>query len=355
MSISRDNLRNVTPYTPGEQPQFAKKIKLNTNENPYPPSPEVEKTLVGLDADKFRLYPDPNTGLLREALAKRYNVTPDQVFTGVGSDEVIALCFQTYFNSGKPILFPEVSYSFYKVWADIYKVPYKEIPLKEDFSIDPEDYKVPNGGVIFPNPNAPTSRLESLSMIEEVLKANPDVAVIIDEAYIDFAGEGTSALALLSKYDNLVVTQTFSKSRSMAGMRIGFAIASREMISYLNDVKNSFNSYTLNYPAIVCGAAAVEDEEYFRSTIDRIIETRDYAEKEFKDLGFTFSKPSANFLFVKKPGVPGEEIFKYLRSKNIFVRHFNTEKLKDYLRVTVGTREEMEVLFREIRAFLAEK
>ena len=259
MKAFEKNIRKVEPYVPGEQPQ-RKVIKLNTNENPYAPAPGVTKALEEMNTDRLRLYPDPTAAPLVNALADFYHVNPDQVFVGVGSDDVLSMCFLTFFNSEKPIFFPDITYSFYKVWADLYRIPYECQKLDENFKIVKEDYYKENGGVIFPNPNAPTSIYEDLEFVEDIIRHNQDVIVIVDEAYIDFAGE--SALSLLDKYDNLIITQTFSKARSMAGMRIGYAIASPLLIKYLNDAKYSFNSYTMNKTSLVYGAEAVKDKEY---------------------------------------------------------------------------------------------
>lgn len=250
-----ENVRKVVPYVAGEQPNRPNMIKLNTNECPYPPAPGVRQAAENMESASLRLYPNSNAQPLVDALAAYYHVKPEQVFVGVGSDDVLSMAFLTFFNSGKPILFPDVTYSFYDVWADLYRIPYRTCALDENWHMNPEDYKQPNGGVIFPNPNAPTGVEESLEMIEEILQANPDVVVIVDEAYVDFGGK--SALPLLKKYENLLVVQTFSKSRAMAGMRIGFCIGNEKLIHYLNDVKFSFNSYTMNLPSQVMGVEAV--------------------------------------------------------------------------------------------------
>ena len=267
-----NNVRRVVPYTPGEQPKDSGIIKLNTNENPYPPSPKVLEALKAFDYKRMKLYPDTNTAPIAEALSEFYGVKPEQIFVGVGSDDVLSIAFLTFFNSDKPVLFPDITYSFYDVWADVYRIPYVTKPLTDDFKINPEDYKGENGGIIFPNPNAPTGVEESLDMIEDIVKANPNSVVIIDEAYIDFGGK--SCLPLTEKYENLLVVQTFSKSRSMAGMRIGFAMGNEKLIKYMNDVKFSINSYTMNSVTQVCGAEAVKDKEYFLETTAKIIETR---------------------------------------------------------------------------------
>lgn len=281
-----NNIRKVVPYTPGEQPNQTDMIKLNTNENPYPPAPGVTEVLRNTDTDALRLYPDPAAKDLVHAIAGEYGLQDDQVFVGVGSDDVLAMSFLTFFNSKKPILFPDITYSFYDVWADLYRIPYRTCALDENWHIHPEDYKQPNGGVIFPNPNAPTGVEESLETVEEILQANPDVVVIVDEAYVDFGGK--SALPLLKKYENLLVVQTFSKSRAMAGMRIGFCIGNEKLIHYLNDVKFSFNSYTMNLPSQVMGVEAVKDDTYFKATTAKIIATREQGEKGTDEPGIYF-------------------------------------------------------------------
>lgn len=346
MKAYEKNIRIVEPYVPGEQPQH-KVIKLNTNENPYPPAPGVKEALEKMDADRLRLYPDPEASALTEALAKYYGVGKNQVFVGVGSDDVLSMCFLTFFNSDKPILFPDITYSFYKVWAELYRIPYECQKLDENFRIVKEDYYKENGGVIFPNPNAPTGLYEDIRFVEDVLTHNQDVIVIVDEAYIDFAGE--SALKLIDRYENLIVVQTFSKARSMAGMRIGYAIASPKLIGYLNDVKYSFNSYTMNQTSLVCGAASVKDEEYFRHTVKMIVDTREWAKKQFEELGFRCLDSGANFLFVTHPEQDAKELFEALKEAGIYVRYWGSSRIEQYLRVTVGLREEMEILFRFLR------
>lgn len=339
-------IRKVEPYVPGEQPQ-EKVIKLNTNENPYPPAPGVQKALETLRAEDFRLYPDPACGILVDALADEYGVGSDQVFVGVGSDDVISLCFLTFFNSGRPILFPDITYSFYKVWAGLYGIPYECPKLDDNFRIVREDYYRENGGIIFPNPNAPTAVYEELDFVEDILEHNRDSVVIVDEAYVDFAGK--SAMELIDRYDNLIVTQTFSKSRSMAGMRIGFAVSNPDLIRCLNDVKYSFNSYTMSRAALVCGAEAVKDRNYFEESISRIIATRERAKEELKKLGFVFTDSRANFLFAKHPDYDGGQLFEELKAEKIYVRHWPGERLGQYLRITVGTDEEMDRLFDFLR------
>ena len=345
-------IRKVEPYVPGEQPQAEKVIKLNTNENPYPPSPGVEKLLHEMDADAFRKYPDPACGCLVKALADRYGVSEKEVFTGVGSDDVLATAFLTFFNSGKPLLFPDVSYSFYKVWAGLFGIPYETQVLDEEFRIRPEDYKKENGGIIFPNPNAPTGLFLELNAVEDIVSANQDSVVIVDEAYIDFGGK--SALSLTKKYDNLLVVQTFSKSRSMAGMRIGFAIGDQKLIQAMNNVKYSYNSYTMNTPSLLLGTEALKDEAYFQTAVSKIMETREWSKECFRKLGFTFPDSIANFLFVSHPACPAETLFEALKERHIYVRYFRESRLAGHLRVTVGTRKEMEELFRFLEIYLKE-
>ncbi|MBP3856361.1 MAG: histidinol-phosphate transaminase, partial [Ruminiclostridium sp.] len=339
MSDWENNVRKVVPYTPGEQPKVSGIIKLNTNENPYPPSPAAKAALEAFDSSEMRLYPAPDASELVDAIAETYGVKSSQVFVGVGSDDVISMAFMTFFNSDKPILFPDITYSFYDVWADVYRIPYRQIPLTANFRINSDDYVQPNGGIIFPNPNAPTGVLESPEMIERIVCFNPDSVVIIDEAYIDFGG--TSVLPLVEKYENLLVVQTFSKSRSMAGLRIGYAIGCEKLIKYMNDVKFSVNSYTMNRVTIKCGAAAVRDKAYFEQTTARIIATRETAKKELAKRGFTFPDSMSNFIFAKPGTVPAKTVFEKLKARKIFVRYWDKPVIGDYLRITIGTDEEM--------------
>lgn len=345
-----ENVRKVVPYVAGEQPNKPNMIKLNTNECPYPPAPGVEKLAAGLNCDALRLYPDTNATPLVDELAAYYNVKPEQIFVGVGSDDVISMAFMTFFNSDKPVLFPDITYSFYDVWAELHKIPYKTCALDENWHICPEDYKQPNGGVIIANPNAPTGLMEDLTVIEEILEANRDVVVMVDEAYVDFGG--VSAIPLLEKYDNLLVVQTFSKSRAMAGLRIGFCIGSEKMIQYLNDVKFSFNSYTMNYPSQVMGAEAVRDDAYFKEITSKIVATRERTKEELRKLGFSFPDSKTNFIFATHESVPAEEIFLALRAKDIYVRHWNKPRISNYLRITVGTDAEMDSLIAFLKDYL---
>lgn len=347
-----NNVRRVVPYVPGEQPKRLDVVKLNTNENPYPPSPMVRKALDDFDYGRMRLYPDPNAEELVDAIAEFYKLKPSNIFVGVGSDDVLSMAFMTFFNSDKPILFPDITYSFYDVWAEVHRIPYKQIPLDENFRIIPDDYKIENGGIIFPNPNAPTGVLESLEMIEEIVAANPDSVVMIDEAYIDFGGE--SCLPLIEKYENLLVIQTFSKSRSMAGMRIGYAMGSEKLIKYLNDVKFSVNSYTMDHITQICGAAAVRDANYFYDCLEQIVEVREYTKERLTELGFTFEDSKSNFIFATHKTVSAEKIFNALKAEGIFVRYWNKPRINNHLRISIGTRGDMDKLIAALTRILAD-
>lgn len=337
------NIRKVVPYVPGEQPKLLDVIKLNTNENPYPPAPGVEKVLREFDVDTLRLYPDPLVSDLVKAIADFYGLNENQVFTGVGSDDVLAMIFMTFFNSEKPLIFPDITYSFYDVWADMLRIPYETIALDDDFRIKPEDYYRENGGVIFPNPNAPTGELLSLDMVEDIIKHNSDVIVVVDEAYIDFGG--VSALPLIEKYDNVIVVQTFSKSRSLAGSRVGYAMANPVLIKYLNDVKYSFNSYTMDRITIAAATEAVKDRDYFAETTAKVIKTREWTKNELARLGFEFGDSKSNFIFARHPKMSGQALFEKLKAEQVFVRHFSKpERIADYLRISIGTDQQMQKL-----------
>ncbi len=353
MNSWENNVRRVVPYTPGEQPNKAKMIKLNTNENPYPPAPGVEAALRALPTDRMRLYPDPTAAVLVEAIAADKGLSPDQVFVGVGSDDVLAMCFLTFFNSEKPILFPDITYSFYDVWADVFRIPFRTVPLDEAFDIVPADYYGDNGGIIFPNPNAPTGVECPQEAIEDILTHNPDVVVIVDEAYVDFGAR--TAQPLLEKYDNLIVVQTFSKSRSLAGMRIGYAMASPKMIKYLNDVKYSFNSYTMDQTALAVGVASVADKAYFAETLEKIIATRERTKARLSALGFSFRDSRSNFIFATHKTCPAGELFAALREQDIYVRYFNKPRIDNYLRITVGTDAEMAVFLDFLEDYLGSR
>ena len=345
-----DNVRKVVPYTPGEQPKFDKMVKLNTNECPYPPAPGVQKMLKEMPYQDLRLYPAPDARILTEALAEYYKVAPEQVFVGVGSDDVISMAFLTFFHSGKKILFPDVTYSFYPVWADVYGIPYETQLLDADFRMVAADYKKENGGIIFPNPNAPTGVEEPLSLVEDIIRSNPDSVVMVDEAYVDFGGE--SALPLVDKYENLLVIRTYSKSRALAGLRVGFAIGNPKLIKYLNDVKFSVNSYTMNMPSLLLGREAVLDDAYFKDTLAKVINTREWMKKELTRLGFSFPDSKSNFVFATHKTRSAEEIFTDLRSKQIFVRHWNLPRIDNYLRISVGTDEEAKILIDALEELL---
>ncbi len=346
-----DNIRKVTPYVPGEQPKVTGDlIKLNTNENPYPPSPKVKQAIEALPVETMRLYPDVTAAPLAKALAAYHGLKEEQVFVGVGSDDVLATCFLTFFAGKKPVLFPDITYSFYDVWASLFKIPFEQIPLDDNFNIIPEDYARENGGVVIANPNAPTGVFMGLEGIRKILDANRDVVCIVDEAYVDFGAE--SALSLLPEYDNLLVIQTFSKSRSMAGLRIGYAIGSEKMIKYLNDVKYSYNSYTMNSITLEIGVEAVRDDAYFRSTCEKIIATRERLKGQLRELGFEFQDSKTNFIFAKHASIPAEHIFKELKSRNIYVRYWNKPRISEYLRITVGTDEECDTLVANLKEIL---
>ena len=349
----RDNIRRVTPYTPGEQPKRQDIIKLNTNENPYPPAPGVGRILERFDPEELRLYPDPAACTLKEALAETYRVKTEQIFVGVGSDDVLAMAFLAFFNSEKPILFPDITYSFYPVWAEEFRIPYEVCPLDERFRIVKEDYYGENGGVVFPNPNAPTGLFMGLEDVEDIIRHNQDAVVIVDEAYVDFGAE--SAMPLTEKYENLLVVQTFSKSRSMAGMRIGFAVGSPKLIRYLEDVKYSFNSYTMSRLALRCGAEAVRDRAYFEEITARIRETRERAKKILGEMGFVCTDSMANFLFAAHPEHRAADLFQALKEAGIYVRYFAKPRIDDYLRITVGTDQQMEVLYGFLRNYLSHR
>lgn len=345
-----ENVRKVEPYIPGEQPQNKDVIKLNTNECPYPPAPGVAERAKQFEFDKLRLYPDTSAALLENALCDYYKVSPEQLFIGVGSDDVLAMAFLTFFNSDKPILFPDITYSFYDVWAELYRIPYQTKALDDKFHIVKEDYMTENGGIIIPNPNAPTGLFEEVSVLEEIIVANKDSVVIIDEAYVDFGGE--SCLNLIDKYDNLMVVQTFSKSRAMAGMRIGFAMANPKLIGYLKDAKFSFNSYTMNMPSIELGAEAVKDVVYFKETTERIIKTRERVKDELKELGFSFPDSKGNFIFATHDKIKAVQIFASLKEMDIYVRYWNKPRINNYLRITIGTDAEMDALIKALRKIL---
>lgn len=347
MSAWEKNVRKVTPYTPGEQPKVDNVVKLNTNESPYPPSPMVEKVLKDMNKDRLRLYPDPDASELVETIADYYQVNSSQVFVGVGSDDVLGMAFLTFFNSEKPVIFPDITYSFYDVWADLFKIDYITKPLNQNFEIVKEDYFGENGGIIFPNPNAPTAVEMGLKDIEDIVKSNQDVVVIVDEAYADFGD--VTALNLIGKYENLLVVRTYSKSRALAGMRIGYAIGSEKLIEALKAAKFSYNSYTMNMTSIDAGVAAMKDDVYFKEIVSKILKTREDAKIKLEELGFTFTDSKTNFLFAKHNTLRAEVIFEELKKRNIFVRYFNKPRIDNYLRITIGTDKEMDILYQALK------
>lgn len=334
------NFRKIEPYVPGEQPDLPDMVKLNTNENPYPPSPKVAEAVRALNPDTLRLYPDPSSTALVKAIAGCYGLGEDQVYVGVGSDDVLAISFMTFFNSGKAILFPDITYSFYDVWAELFQIPYERPALDADFNLRLEDYTGSNGGVVIANPNAPTGVVQDLDFLRQVIEANQDVIVIIDEAYIDFCA-ASSALPLIQEYDNVVIVQTFSKSRSMAGVRIGYAMARPELIQAMNDVRYSFNSYPMSRLSVAAGVAALQDEEYFQETVAKVMETREKTKQGLRRLGFSFRDSMTNFIFATHDRVPAQIIFEKLREMHIFVRHFKAPRIDNYLRISIGTNDEM--------------
>ncbi|MBD5130094.1 MAG: histidinol-phosphate transaminase [Ruminococcaceae bacterium] len=338
----RDNLIKIEPYVAGEQPNKTDFIKLNANENPYPPSPKAIAAIREYDAENLKKYPSANAVPLVNAIAKREGLQPENVFAGNGTDDVLSLCFRAFFNSDKPIIFPDITYSFNTVWCDILNIPYETIPVDENFNIDPADYARPNGGVVIANPNAPTSIGRGLDFIRAILDSNRDSVVIVDEAYVDFGG--TTAVPLLKEYDNLVITRTFSKSRSMAGMRLGWAMGGKEVISAIYAAKDSMNSYPVDSIAQAAGVAAVEDEEYFQATLKRVIATRDRLTAELRKMGFTLPDSQTNFVFATHQRYSAKEIFEFLKTRDIYVRWFNKPRIDNYLRITVGTDEETDAL-----------
>ncbi|MFD0590559.1 histidinol-phosphate transaminase [Paenibacillus sp. GCM10027627] len=344
--------RTLEPYVPGEQPKDKSYIKLNTNENPYPPSPKVLQAIAAAASDDLRLYPDPTSDALVQEAARYYGLSPKQVFVGNGSDEVLAFTFAAFFDPAKPLLFPDITYSFYKVYAKLYDLQPKLIPLDDDFNIPLDEFAGEHGGIILPNPNAPTAKLLPLADIVTLLQRNPDQVVVVDEAYIDFGGE--SAVSLVNTYPNLLVIQTLSKSRSLAGLRVGLAFGSEELIDGLDRIKNSFNSYTLDRLAIYGAVAALQDEAHFRETTEKVIRTRDRVMQAVEDLGFRVTESKANFLFISHPVASAKDIFQKLRDKGVLVRYFASARIDQYLRVSVGTDEEMEAFLSALEETLKE-
>ena len=344
-------VQQLEPYVPGEQPKDQRYIKLNTNECPYPPSPKVLAAIQAELSATLRLYPDPNADLFKEAIAVYYGLERKQVFVGIGSDEVLAHVFHALFKPDQPLLFPDISYSFYPVYANLYQLPVKQIPLTADFSLDLSAYTQSNGGIIFPNPNAPTGSAIELAAIEQLLIRNQHSVVVVDEAYVDFGAE--TAIPLIDKYPHLLVVQTLSKSRSLAGLRVGFAVGHPDLIEGLERVKNSFNSYPLDRLAIVGAAAAMQDQAYFAEICQRIIATRETTIAHLQQLDFQVLPSSANFVFARPPAGNAEAMYLALKEQGVLVRHFNKPRVQEYLRITIGTEAEMLVLLEKLKALLA--
>ncbi|MGM0569669.1 histidinol-phosphate transaminase [Marinobacter sp.] len=340
----------LKPYVPGEQPKMQRLVKLNTNENPYGPSPRVLEAIRAQLDERLRLYPDPESEQLRSVIAGYHGVSPEQVFVGNGSDEVLAHIFQALLKQDRPILFPDITYSFYPVYCGLYGVESRLVPLTEDFGIDPRDYQVPNGGIIFPNPNAPTGRALPLADIERIVSGNPDSVVVVDEAYVDFGAE--SAIMLVNRYPNLLVSQTLSKARSLAGLRIGLAIGHRDLIEALNRVKNSFNSYPLDRLAQAGAIAAFEDEAWFNETRQRVMDERERVTTAMKPMGFEVLPSSANFIFARHGTLSGAELALRLRERGIIVRHFDKPRIDNFLRITIGTVDQNDELLQVLESLV---
>ena len=345
-----DLVKQLRPYEPGEQPWMDGVLKLNTNENPFGPSPKVLSAIEGQLGNQLRLYPPPNADLLKQAIADYYGLKDSQIFLGNGSDEILAHVFNGLLKKALPLLFPDITYSFYPVFCQLYDIDFEEIPLRDDLSIDVTDYEVPNGGIIFPNPNAPTGRLLAIGEIEHLLKANRNSVVVIDEAYIDFGGQ--SSIGLLTDNPNLIVTQTMSKSRSMAGMRIGFALGSADLIEGLERVKNSFNSYPLGHLQIAAGISAIEDSDHFKDTCQRVIHNRAKLTIDLEELGFSVVPSAGNFVLVRHLSASALKIYGQLKNNGIFVRYFNNQRLDNFLRITVGTTEQNDQLVAALATIL---
>jgi histidinol-phosphate aminotransferase len=346
----RDNLLRVVPYVPGEQTETPGLIKLNTNENPYPPSPDVMRVIRRFDAGVLRRYPDGDAEILRSAIANYYGVPAGRVFAGNGSDEVLALAFKACFNSQRPVLFPDITYSFYPVWCRFFGIPFDELPLDDSFRVRAYDYDRPNGGIVLANPNAPTGIGEGADFIEYLLKNNRDSVVIIDEAYADFGGY--TALPLVDKYENLLVAKTFSKSRSLAGMRIGFCIGSETLIAALNDAKNAFNSYTVSGLTAEVGRASLEDESYYREQLEKVLRVRDKSTKTLRDMGFTVPESRANFIFASHERISARALYEFLKENHVLVRHFDKPRIDHFLRISIGTEDDMNELFEQIFEYM---
>jgi histidinol-phosphate aminotransferase len=349
------SVHQLTPYVPGEQPKVQDLIKLNTNENPYPPSPKALAAMQDVCAESLKLYPDPNSDVLKQSIADYYGLNRNQVFVGNGSDEVLAHTFFALLKQNKPLLFPDISYSFYPVYCGLYDIDYKTVPLNDHFEINIQDYQQPNGGIIFPNPNAPTGIALGVDKIEALLRQNPDVVVVVDEAYIDFDGDfgGTSAVSLIKQHPNLLVVQTLSKSRSLAGLRVGFAMGHPDLIAGLVRVKDSFNSYPLDSIAAAGANAAILDQAYFKSTCERIVQTRASMTSSLQELGFKVLPSSANFVFAEHPKHSAESLAQSLREQSIIVRHFKAPRIDNFLRITVGTDAQCRQLIQALNTIIS--
>lgn len=339
--------QGLEAYVPGEQPTDMAYIKLNTNESPYPPSDAVIAAVTKEETEKLRLYPDPECGALRDALAESFHTSRENIFVSNGSDDILNFAFMAFAGLGGKAVFPSITYGFYKVFSQLHGIDYETISLNKDFTISPEDYFHKNALVVIANPNAPTGLILSTEQVEAIVKNNPDNVVLIDEAYIDFGG--TSCAPLVSKYDNLLVVQTFSKSRSLAGARLGFAVGNKDLIADLEKIKYSTNPYSINRLSLLAGAAAVNSPAYYKEKCGEIVKVREFAKAELKKQGFFVTDSFANFLFVKKEGVSGEYIYRKLREKGILVRHFNTPEIADFNRITVGTKEQMNALIEALK------
>jgi len=346
-----ESVHQLKPYIPGEQPKVSNLIKLNTNENPYPPSPKALAAIQAATNEDLKLYPDPNSDILKQSIANYYDLDTAQVFVGNGSDEVLAHTFQALLKHDKPLLFPDITYSFYPVYCGLYDINYKTIPLRDDFSIDIDDYNQDNAAIIFPNPNAPTGIGLALSRIETLLQNNPNSVVVIDEAYIDFGGE--SAVSLIHQYPNLLVVQTVSKSRALAGLRVGFAMGHPDLIQGLIRVKDSFNSYPLDKLATLGAAAAMNDKTYFNDICQRIIDTRNQLSSDMEKLGFQVLPSQANFIFATHPQHEAKAIAQSLREQGIIVRHFEATRINMYLRISIGTPQACETLIKALKSTLS--
>ncbi|WP_459476804.1 histidinol-phosphate transaminase [Clostridium saccharoperbutylacetonicum] len=345
-----DKVKEIEPYVPGEQPKDKKYIKLNTNENPYPPADNVIEAMKNAVNDDLKLYPDPTCSELIEEIAKYYSLNKDEVFIGNGSDEILAFSFMTFFSKEKQILFPDISYTFYKVYAELFNLDYKLVKLDDNYNIPLEELKFSNGGIIIPNPNAPTGKYIDIEQLRVLIETNKDSVVIIDEAYIDFGGE--SMVKFIKEYDNLLVIQTLSKSRSLAGLRVGFALGHRDLIEGLNRIKNSINSYTIDRVALAGAKAAIKEQEYFKEITNKIINTRERTVKDLEALGFLILESKANFVFVQHNKVSGKYLYETLKDNGILVRYFNKDRIDNFLRITIGTDFEMNNLIEKLKLIL---